>query len=59
LESCGIEFLRFLSADILDNMGSVIETIQKYISENKIAEKLSQLERAVYNRNKHLFNATL
>jgi very-short-patch-repair endonuclease len=57
LEACGIEFLRFPAADVLNKMESVVENIKIYVRENKIHEKLSQVERAVYNKNKHLFIA--
>jgi len=59
LVSFGINILRFPIKDVLENMQSVLANIELYIHENKIEEKLSQLERAVYNRNKDLLFDTL
>ena len=59
LMASGINFLRFPAKDVLENMQSVIANIELYVNENKIEEKLSQLERAVYNRNKDLLYNTL
>lgn len=52
IESFGINILRFPAKDVLENMESVVANIELYIKENKIEERLTQLERAIYNRNK-------
>ncbi len=59
LESYGIEFLRFSARDVFENMGWVVTEIETYVKKNRVEEKLSQVERAVYNKNRHLFNTPL
>ena len=55
LRSFGIDFLRFSARDIFRHMDSVVKEIEAFVLKNRIEEKLTQLERAVYNRNRELF----
>ncbi len=55
LRSFGIDFLRFSAQDIFQHMDVVVKEIQVYVQKNRIAEKLTQLERGVYNRNRSFF----
>jgi hypothetical protein len=59
LEDCGIEFLRFSAYEVFEHMDSVVKEIEEYVRENKVDEKLSQLERAVYNKNRQVFYTPL
>ncbi len=59
LESLGIEFLRFSARDVFQKMNSVVEEIEAHVQRNELKEKLNQLERGVYNKNKHLFATAL
>jgi very-short-patch-repair endonuclease len=52
LEARGIEFLRFRAGSIFRNMDWVVKKIKEYVEKNKVGERLTQLERGVYNKNK-------
>jgi type I restriction enzyme R subunit len=58
LEDCGIVFLRYTAKDVFQNIVGVCEHINMYVADNKIGERLNQIERAVYNKNKQLLTDT-
>jgi type I site-specific restriction-modification system R (restriction) subunit len=51
LEKLGINFLRFTTADVKNQIGGVLTEISKYITANQLNIELNPLERAVVNRN--------
>lgn len=51
LEKLGINFLRFTTEDVKNQITGVLTEISKYISANQLNIELNPLERAVVNRN--------
>jgi len=51
LEAMGISFLRFTTDQVKNHMPRVVDAIAEFVSENKIELRLSQLERAIVNKN--------